>query len=127
LVNLLWTGISIVVKRVKALSKGLFAVRAKIALTSIGHFAMFVGFGVTAEPKLSIGRVRLRDNAQGLALDLNHGSKSLYLSQNWDALRQEVLLGKPILSSKIGEFEQIAGQNENFCSSEVDVAKTAPI
>jgi hypothetical protein len=58
LVNLLWTGMSIVVKRVKALSKGLFAVRATIVLMSIGHFAMFVGFGMTAEPRHSVASVQ---------------------------------------------------------------------
>ncbi len=41
---------AIVVEGVKTLGKGLLAVRAEVALMTIGHFAVFVGFGMTAEP-----------------------------------------------------------------------------
>ena len=40
---------AIVVERVKTLGKGLLAVRAEVALMTVGHFAMFVGFGMTTE------------------------------------------------------------------------------
>lgn len=49
LLNLVWTQSPPVVKRVKILREGLFALAAAIALVSIGHLAMFMSLRMTTD------------------------------------------------------------------------------
>ena len=50
LLDLFWADVSIVVKGVKTFREGLLALRAEIALMSIGHLAVFMGLSMTTEP-----------------------------------------------------------------------------